>query len=100
MICQSQSLSHVQIFATLWTIACQTPLFIGFFRQECCSRLPLPSPEDLPHTRTEPGSLALQADSLPSEPPGKPYDKATKIFNVFMSDDLESNSSWVIGNNF
>ena len=69
MICQSQSLSHVQIFATLWTIACKTPLFIGFFRQECCSRLPLPSPEDLPHTRTESGSPALQEDSLPSEPP-------------------------------
>ena len=63
------TLSHVRLFATLWTVACQTPLSIGFFRQECWSRLPFPSPEDLPHTRTEAGSPALLADSLPFEPP-------------------------------
>ena len=43
-----------------------------FSRQEYWSRLPFPSPEDLPHPGIKPGSLALQADSLPSEPPGKP----------------------------
>ena len=37
-----------------------------------CSGLPFPSPGDLPHPGMEPGSPALQADSLPSEPPGKP----------------------------
>ena len=45
---------------------------MGFSRQEYWSGLPFPSPGDLPHPGIEPGSLALQADSLPSEPPGKP----------------------------
>ena len=44
---------------------------MGFFRQECCSGLPFPSPGDLPNPGIEPGSPALQADALPSEPPGK-----------------------------
>ena len=43
-----------------------------FFRQEYWSALPFPSPEDLPNSGTEPRSPALQADSLPSEPSGKP----------------------------
>ena len=55
-----------------WTVAHQAPLSIGFFRQEYWSRLPFPSPGDLPDPEIEPGSPALQADSLPSEPPGKP----------------------------
>ena len=42
-----------------------------FSRQECWSGLSFPFPEDLP-TGIKPGFLALQADSLPSEPPGKP----------------------------
>ena len=45
---------------------------MGFFRQEYSSGLPFPSPEDLPNPGVEPRSPALQADSLPSEPPGKP----------------------------
>ena len=43
-----------------------------FFRQEYWSGLPVPSPGDLPYPRTEPRSPTLQADALPSEPPGKP----------------------------
>ena len=43
-----------------------------FSRQEDWSGLLFPSPGDLPDPRTEPGSPALQAGSLPSEPPGKP----------------------------
>ena len=42
-----------------------------FFRQEYWSELPFPSPGDLPDPEIEPRSPALQADSLPSEPPGK-----------------------------
>ena len=45
---------------------------IGFSRQEYWSGLPTPSPGDLPDLGMEPGSPALQADSLPSKPPGKP----------------------------
>ena len=43
------------------------------FRQEYCSGLPFPSPGDLPNPGIEPGSPTLQADALPSEPPGKPF---------------------------
>jgi len=45
---------------------------MGFSRQEYCSGLPFPSPGDLPNPGIKPRSLALQADALPSEPPGKP----------------------------
>ena len=50
------------------TVACQAPLFMEFSRQEYWSGLPFPSPGDLSDTGIQPGSLALQADSLPSEP--------------------------------
>ena len=67
-----KSLSRVRLFATPHTVAYQAPLSMGFFRQEYWSGLPFPSPGDLPDPGIEPGSPALQADSLPSEPPGKP----------------------------
>ena len=62
-------------FATPWTIARQVPLFMGFSMQEYWSGLPFPPPVDLPKPGIEPESPAfpaLQADSLPSEPPEKP----------------------------
>ena len=52
-------------------MAHQAPLSMEFSRQEYRSGLPFPSPGDLPNPRIKPGSPALQADSLPSEPPGK-----------------------------
>ena len=55
-----------------WTVARQDPLSMKFSRQEYCSGLPFPSPGDLPDPGIKPRSSALQADSLPSEPPGKP----------------------------
>ena len=57
---------------TPWTVAHQTPLSMEFSRQGYWSGLPFPSPGDLPNPRIEPESPALQADSLLSEPPGKP----------------------------
>ena len=57
--------------ATPWPIACQSPLSTGFSRQEYWSGLPFPSAEDLPDPGIEPGTPALQADSLPSKPPGE-----------------------------
>ena len=45
---------------------------MGFFRQEYCSGLPFPPLGDLPDPGIEPRSPTLQADSLPSEPPGNP----------------------------
>ena len=64
--------SHVQLFVTPWTVAYWAPLSMGFSRQECWSGLPFPSPGDLPDPGIKPRSPALQADALPSEPPGKP----------------------------
>ena len=60
-----------KLFATPWTVACQAPLSMEFFRREYWSGLPFPLPGDLPNLGIESGSPALQADSLPSEPPGK-----------------------------
>ena len=53
----------------------QAPLSMELFRQEYWSGLPFPSPENLPDPGIEPESPALQADSLPSEPPGKPQSR-------------------------
>ena len=54
------------------TIACQTPPCMEFSRQEHWNGKPFPSAGDLPEPGINPESPALQVDSLPSEPPGKP----------------------------
>ena len=59
--------------ATPWTVACRAPLSLGFSRQEYWSVLPFPSPGDLPNPGIEPGSPALQADSLPTQLQGKHF---------------------------
>ena len=59
--------------ATPWTVAPQLPLSVGFSRQEYWSGLPFSSPGDHPDPGIEPGSPALQADSLPTELQGKPH---------------------------
>ena len=56
---------------------------MGFSGQAYCSGLPFPSPGDLPNTQVEPGSPALQTDSLLSEPPGKPISKLGKLKYLF-----------------
>ena len=72
-VCVSaKSLSHVQLCATLWTVACQAPLSVGILQQEYWSGLPCSTPGDLPDLGIEPMSPVLQADSLPLVPPGKP----------------------------
>ena len=67
-----KSLSRVQLFATPWTVAYQASPSMGFSRQEYWSGLPFPSPGDLPDPGIEPRSPEFQADTLTSEPPGKP----------------------------
>ena len=57
--CVCVSLSRVQLFATLWTVACQAPLSMGFFRQDFWSGLPFPPPEDLPDLGLNPRLLCL-----------------------------------------
>ena len=68
--CILSCFSHVQLFVTLWTVASQAPLSMGLSRQEYWSGWPLPPPGDLPNRGMEPGSPALQADSIPAEPQG------------------------------
>ena len=66
--CLLSCLSHIQLFVTLWTIALQAPLSMGFSRQEYWSGFPCPPPGDRPNPGMEPVSPAapaLQADSLP-----------------------------------
>ena len=53
--------------ATPWTVAHQAPLSMGLSRQEYWSGLPFSSPGDLPNPQIEPGSPALQAESLTTE---------------------------------
>ena len=54
-------ISHVRLFLTSWTVACQTPLSMEFSRQEYWSGLPFPSPGDLPDSGIKPTSLASPA---------------------------------------
>ena len=70
--CCCQSVSCVWLFSTSRTTVHNAPLSMGLWRQEYWSGLPFHSPEDLPNSGIKPGSPALQADSLPSEPPEKP----------------------------
>ena len=77
IVCVLSHFSRVQPFATPWTVACQAPLFTGFYRQEYWSGLPFPPPGDLSHPGIQPMShvshhMHWPADFLPLAPPGKP----------------------------
>ena len=68
---------HIYILSRVWfcnSIDCSLPgsFILGFSRQEYWSRLPFPSPGDLPDPGIKPRSLALQADSLPLSHQGSP----------------------------
>ena len=74
-MCVLSHFSCVQLFVTLWPVAHQGPLSIGFFRQEYWSGLPRPPSGDHPNPWIKPASLvspALAGGSLPLVPPGKP----------------------------
>ena len=64
--------SRVRLCATPWTVAHQAPLSMKFSRQEYWGGQPFFPPGDLPAPGIEPRSSTLQADSLLSEPSGKP----------------------------
>ena len=57
--------NHVQLFAALWTVACQAPLSMGFPKEEYWSRLPFPPAWDLPDLGIKLPFPTWQADSLP-----------------------------------
>ena len=67
---ETESISRVRFFAS-HGLCCEGGLPMKFSRQEYCSGLPCPSPGDLPDPEIKPRPPALQADSLPTEPPGK-----------------------------
>ena len=67
-----QSFSRFRLFEAPWTVALKVPLSLGFSRQEYRMGLPFPSPGDRPNPGIEPRSPILQADSLLSDPSGKP----------------------------
>ena len=68
----------------------QASLCMGFSRQEYWSGLLFPSPGDLPNPGIKLGSPALQADSLPSEWPGKPNGHSTQSNYIFNEIPIES----------
>ena len=82
---------------------------MGFSRQEYWNGFPFPPPGDLPHPAIEPRSSALQADSLPSEPPGKPWTKTrvslkdllrfscTLLLNNTLKNGSGCNCIWISG---
>ena len=78
-----KSLSRVRLFATPWTVAYQALPSMGLSRQEYWSGLPFPSPGDLPDPGIEPGSPALWADALTSEPPAKPLFVLISLTNSY-----------------
>ena len=78
-------LSHVWLFATLWTVACQVPLSMKFPRQEHWSGLPFPPPGDLPDTGIELTSLvfpALVGRFFTTVPPGKSLKKYKNLVEI------------------
>ena len=80
-----KSLSHVWFFATPWTVAYQASPSMGFSRQEYWSGLPFPSPGDLPNPGIKPGSPALEADTLTSEPARKLQECSNYCTTVLLS---------------
>ena len=70
--CVLSCFSHVWLFATLWTVASQAPLSMGFSRQGYWSGLPCPSPGDFPSPGIEPHLMSPVLHSLPLVPPRKP----------------------------
>ena len=75
-------LNYVQLFGTLWTVACLASLSMELSRQEYWSGLPFTSSGDLPEPGIRPRSPALQAESLQLEPPGNPVGK-TIAFTIW-----------------
>ena len=73
------SLSHVRLFVTPGTVACQAPLSMGFPSQEYWSGLLFPSPGDLPYLGTQPVSPALAGGFLTTEPAGKFFTEVVRL---------------------
>ena len=91
---KSESHQSCLILCNPLNCTCQTPLSMGFFRQEYWSKQPIPPPGDLPNRGIEPRSPTLHANYLPSESAGKPIQSVGSLFllyRIFLTQ--ESNQS-------
>ena len=79
-----------------WTVAHQAPLSTGILQQQYWTGLPCPSPRDLPNPAIEPWSPALQADSLPSEPPEKPKKTGVGNLSLLQGNFPSQESNWCL----
>ena len=87
-VCILSRFSHVQFFVTLWIMACQFSLFVGFSRQEYLSGLPFSTPGDLPDPGIELNRLCLlhwRVGSLLLVAPGKSYFSRIVLFYFSIS---------------
>ena len=89
-----KSLSRVRLFATPRIVPCQDPLSMEFSRPEYWRGLPFPSPGDLPNPGIEPRSPALQVDSLPAEPQGKPKSTGVSSLSLLQGIFKIQESNW------
>ena len=87
----AQSLKHIQLFVTAWTVAHQAPLSMRFSRQEYWSGLPFPPPGDLPDTGL-PWLLHWKADSLPLRHLESPQKKEESLEDPNFLAPLDGNS--------
>ena len=92
--CCAELLSHVQLFVSLWTIIRQTPLSMGILHASILEWVAMPSSRDLPNPEIEPRSPALQADSLPSEPPDQPKNTGVGSLSLLQGIFLTQQSNW------
>ena len=76
-----KSLSRVRLFATPWTVAYQAPVVHGIFQARVLEWVAISFSRVFPNPGIEPGSPILQADALPSEPPGRPWQTQGRVFN-------------------
>ena len=77
-----------------WTVAHQVPLSMGILQARILKGLSFPSPGDLPNPGIKPRSPTLQADSLPSEPPGKPKNTRVGSSSLLQVIFLTQESNW------
>ena len=84
------TLSHVWLFVTPWTVACQAPLSMGFSRQEYWNGLPFPPPGNFPDPgieTTSPASPALAGRFFTTAPPGKPITDIRLMIIIYLWDN-------------
>ena len=93
-MCCALLLSCVRLFASPWTVACQAPLSMRFARQGYWRGLLCPPAGDLPNPKVKPRSPALQADSLLSEPPGKPKNTGVGSLSLLQGTFPAQKSNW------